>query len=80
MICNEFEIDRGCSGMVENKTSLNHACCHPSSLTVLASAYFDLRDSVCANHALSSRIKSIEGVQVNQNSISPMLPFSLLFA
>lgn len=30
---------------------------------------------MCANHALSSRIKSIEGVQVNQNSISPVLPF-----
>lgn len=51
MICNEFEIDRGCSGMVENKTSLNHACCHPSSLTVLASAYFDLRTQ-CAQITL----------------------------
>lgn len=67
--------------MVEReKKPLNHTVCHPSRSTVLASAYFDFRDSVCANHALSSRIKSIEGVQVNQNSISPVLPFSLLFA
>lgn len=67
--------------MVEReKKPLNHTVCHPSRSTVLVSAYYDLRDSVCANHALSSRIKSIEGVQVNQNSISPVLPFSLLFA
>lgn len=67
--------------MVEReKKPLNHTVCHPSRSTGLASVYFDLSDSVCANHALSSRIKSIEGVQVNQNSISPVLPFSLLFA
>lgn len=67
--------------MVEReKKPLNHTVCHPSRSTVLPSAYFDFRDSVCANHALSSRIKSIEGVQVNQNSISPVLSFTLLFA